>query len=119
MAKVVWLIGLLGELDVTLEGPINVFCDSKSAIQIATNPVFHERTKYINIDCHFIREKVQLGLVKLLYVPTNEQQADILTKGLGVSQHTYLVSKLGMKNIFKVPSLRGDVKESTTCTTVP
>jgi len=119
VAKLVWLRGLLSELGVGLNGPVTVFCDSKSAIQIATNLVFHERTKHIDIDCHFIREKVQLGLVKLLHIPTIEQQADILTKGLGIGQHTYLVSKLGMKNIFMAPSLRGDVEELIKCTSVP
>nr|XP_016504363.1 PREDICTED: uncharacterized mitochondrial protein AtMg00810-like [Nicotiana tabacum] len=80
---------------------------SNSAIQIAANPVFHERTKHIHIECHFIREKVQLGLVHLLHLPFSEQQAYILTKGLGVTQHYYFLSKLGMKSIFMAPSLRG------------
>lgn len=111
VAQVVWLKGLLTDLGVTLTGPISMFCDTKSAIQIATNPVFHECTKYIDIDCRFIHENVQLGLVKLLHISTTKQQDDILTKGLGVAQYTYLVSKLGMKNIFMAPSLRGDVKE--------
>lgn len=119
MAEVVWLSNLLTELGVPLTGPISMFCDSKSAIQIAQNPIFHERTKHIDIDCHFIREKVQLGLVKLIHLSTTEQQADIFTKALGVSQHTYLVSKLGMKNIFITSSLRGDVEELIKCTAIP
>lgn len=82
VAEVVWLTCLLAELGVNSDGLVALFCDSKSAIQIATNPIFHERTKHIDIDCHFIREKVQLGLVKLLHISTNEQQVDILTKVL-------------------------------------
>lgn len=54
VAELVWLAGLLKELHCPVVNPILVFTESKSAIQIAENPVFHERTKYIEIDCHFI-----------------------------------------------------------------
>nr|ABI34294.1 Polyprotein, putative [Solanum demissum] len=74
--------------------------------------------KYRNL-ASAVAEVVQLGLVNLVHVSTTEQQADIFTKGLGVPHHTYLVSKLGMKNIFIDPSLRGDVEELMKCTTTP
>lgn len=67
----------------TLDGLVSIFCDSRSAIQISTNLVFHECIKHIDINYHFIREKVWLGLVKLLHIYTTEQQVDILTKELG------------------------------------
>ncbi|WMV25785.1 hypothetical protein MTR67_019170 [Solanum verrucosum] len=57
-AKVVWLTGLFKELGVELVTPVPLFTDSKSALQIAANPVFHERTKYLEIVCHFTREKI-------------------------------------------------------------
>ncbi|XP_060202399.1 uncharacterized protein LOC132630816 [Lycium barbarum] len=56
-AEATWLIGLFKELGAQVDEPVKMFCDSKVAIQIATNPIFHERTKHINIDCHFVREK--------------------------------------------------------------
>lgn len=59
VAEIVWLVGLFKELGVIVDLPIPIHCDSKSAIQIAANSVFHERTKHIDIDCHFIREKNQ------------------------------------------------------------
>lgn len=61
---------------------VPVASDSKSAIQIAANPVFHGGTKHIRIDCHFIREKVQLGMIQHKYLKTTEQPTDFLTKGL-------------------------------------
>lgn len=72
VAEIVWLIGLFKELGVEVQLPVAVHCDGKSAIQIAANPVFHERTKHIDINCHFIREKIQLGLIHTVYVPTTE-----------------------------------------------
>ena len=55
-----------------LKLPVPIYSDSKSAIQIASNPVFHKRTKHIGIDCHFIKEKVQLGMVQPLYLKTTD-----------------------------------------------
>lgn len=118
VAEIVWLVGLYKELGVDVALPVSICCDSKSAIQIAANPVFLEHTKHIDVDCHFIREKIQLGLVQPTYLHTSEQPADLLTKGLTIVQHTYLLTKLGMKNVFRTPSLREGVKRLVKCTAV-
>ena len=106
-AEVVWVTSLFKELCVKLESSAIIHCDSKAALQIAANPVFHERTKHIEIDCHFIREKILQGLIRTNYIISKEQQADVLTKALGRTQHDFLLSKLGLLNIFNTSSLRG------------
>jgi len=119
VAEVIWMTGLFKELGVNVKLPVTLFSDSKSALQIAANPVFHERTKHIDIDCHFTREKIQEGLIVTAHLSSSEQPADLFTKGLGRASHTYLMSKLGMKNVFIAPSLKGSVKEIGKCINVP
>ena len=57
VAELIWMIGLLKEVDFQIKLPVDIYSDSKVAMQIAANTVYHERTKHIEIDCHFIREK--------------------------------------------------------------
>ena len=59
-----------------------VYCDNVSAVYLAANPVHHRRTKHIELDIHFVREHVALGRVRVLHVPTDQQFADVMTKGL-------------------------------------
>lgn len=104
VSELIWLSGLLQELNVSISAPIKLFSDSKSAIQIAGNPVFHERTKHIEIDCHFIRDKVKSGFIDPQFICSTMQLADILTKGLGTRQHDFLLSKLGVLDVFQPPA---------------
>ena len=82
VAEIVWLKGLFKELGTEISLPIKLFCDSKVAIQIAVHPIFHERTKRFDIDCHFVREIFLEGLIQTHYINTKDQPTDLLTKEL-------------------------------------
>ena len=96
LCEVQWLKKLLPDLGCPAAAPVRLFCDSQAAIHIATNPVFHERTKHVESDCHAVRDAVQNGTLAIVHVGTDDQIADILTKALGRDQFEKLSSKLGI-----------------------
>lgn len=82
VAEATWIRNLLLELHCPVTTATIVYCDNVSAIYLSTNPVQHQRTKHVEIDIHFVRERVALGQIRVLHVPSSHQYADILTKGL-------------------------------------
>lgn len=98
VCEVMWVKQLLKDLGIKEKEGTAIQCDNQAAIAIAANPVQHERTKHVEIDCHFIRDKAKQGDIKPTYVASSEQVADILTKVLTVNQHQKLLSKLGVQS---------------------
>ena len=105
-ADITWLQHLLHDIGIQLDRHPLLLCDNKSAIHLSHNPVFHARTKHIEIDCHFIREKVTVGDLHLRYLPTSKQIADILTKALPRHMFDNFRYKLGVHS-HSLPSLKG------------
>ena len=94
-----WLRALLFEMGVHHVAPMTIRCDSKPAIHISSNPVFHERTKHIEVDCHAVRDEILKGVIKLYHVSTKDQMADIMTKALGRKEFENFIFKLGILNL--------------------
>jgi hypothetical protein len=102
VCELLWLKIILEDMRIKLEGPMKLYCDNKSAISIAHNPVQHDRTKHIEIDRHFSKEKLESRLICTPYVSTNDQLVDVLTKGLSGPVLESIVSKPGMENIYSL-----------------
>ncbi|RVW92973.1 Retrovirus-related Pol polyprotein from transposon RE1 [Vitis vinifera] len=101
ICEIMWIRRLLEELKMTGSSPMKLYCDNKAAISVAHNPILHDRTKHVEVDKHFIKEKIDKGLVCMTYIPTEEQVVDVFTKGLHKRQFDFLVGKLAMEDIFK------------------
>ncbi|KAJ0846586.1 putative RNA-directed DNA polymerase [Helianthus annuus] len=94
--EIMWIKNILSELSIGFTLPITLFCDSKSAISISLNPVFHERTKHFELDLHFLREKIASCIIDPQKIASDDQITDIFTKGLMVVQHDILCEKFGI-----------------------
>ena len=89
-----WLTHLLDDFGIVYTQPTLLFYDNRYALHIAAYPVFHERTKHIEIDCHIVREKLHSGLIKLLPIAFAQQLANIYTKALPRGTFNFLQCKL-------------------------
>nr|GFA11174.1 retrotransposon protein, putative, unclassified [Tanacetum cinerariifolium] len=94
-AQVLWMRTQLTDYGFHFD-KIPMYCDSKAAIAISRNPLQHSRTKHIDVRYHFIKEKVEKGIVELFFVETEYQLADLFTKALPEERFKYLVRQLGM-----------------------
>ncbi|GJS10877.1 putative RNA-directed DNA polymerase [Tanacetum coccineum] len=99
--EIMWVLKILTELKVKYHIPVSLFCDSSSTIQIATNPVFHERTKHFEIDLFSLGEKIADGIIKTCKVKSEENVANILIKGLSVNDHRKLCGMLKLFDSFQ------------------
>ena len=99
IAELIWLRWLLQDLGVDCSTTTKFHCDNQSAIQIAHNDFFHERTKHIEINCHFIRHHLLQGTLTLQYVSSQNQLADIFTKPFLLGTFRVLASKFIMVSL--------------------
>ena len=103
LCELMWLRILLSELGLFDGGPLQLYCDNQAAINIVHNPVQHDRTKHVEIDRHFIKEKLDEGSLRVTFVRSDSQLADVLIKSVSVVSFENLCSKMGLLDIF-VPS---------------
>jgi hypothetical protein len=104
--EAIWLRKLLtGLFDLEMRATL-ILCDNQSCIKMTENPVFHYRSKHIEIHYHYIRDMVQRGAFKLQYISTDEQVADVLTKPLSRITLKYFRDKLGI--VRKDPPRKGE-----------
>lgn len=107
-AEVTWIISLLQEICFPVVQRLVLWCDNMSAGALASNPVFHARTKHIEINVHFVRDKLLSQEIRVGYVPSADQTTDILTKASRGTCFSVLRSKLGL--CLPPSHLRGAVK---------
>jgi hypothetical protein len=92
--ELTWIRMLLRDLGIYISHALVLWCDNTSAISLASNPVFHARTKHVEIDYHFVREKVVRGDLSVQFISTTDQLADLLTKALPSPRYITLSTKL-------------------------
>ena len=98
--EITWLRQLLQQLKFGDIQTTTLICDNQAVLHITSNPVFHERTKHIEIDCHFVREKVLSGEITTDFVSSVDQLADMFTKPLKGSRVDHICNKLGSYDIY-------------------
>ena len=100
VCELLWIKLLITDLKLKCADSIKLYCDSKATINIAQNPVQHDRTKHIEIDRHFIKENFNSGTICTTFMKSGDQLADVLTKGVATRQFHDMLSKLGLRDIF-------------------
>lgn len=98
----IWLQRALQELSIPITESMKMYCDNQSVLSIAKKPIHHDRTKHKEIDRHFVKEKIESGIISLLYISTGQQIADILTKAVHWKLFEEFKSKLGLINIYSL-----------------
>ena len=101
--KLIWLKALLENMGFDQDTPIEMKYDNQAAIHVSLNPVLHERTKHIEVDCHFVQEKMQAKVISTPYVSTEDQLVGIFTKVVGNDRLKSSLIKLGVISINALP----------------
>lgn len=107
VADVLWIIALLKEMYIDIVDTPNIWCDNSGAVALAANPVLHNKSKHVEIDLHFVREKVAAGIVQVGFVPSFDQVADIFTKAQSRPLFNYCRKRLNIES-FETPRFVAD-----------
>jgi hypothetical protein len=99
LKEAMWLLGIIGEMFLSSNGPIDIFCNNQSAIALAQDHQFHPHTKHIDVHYHFIQWVIEKGSVCLIYCPMHDMVADIFTKALPSPKVKHLAVSLGLRQI--------------------
>ena len=94
-----WLKQLMHDLGATIEAPITVHCDNQAAIHIASNSVFHERTKHIEVDCHKVREAIEKKIILPCYTRSIDKLVDVFTKATTSKNAISIYPRLGLTSL--------------------
>src|SRR5260370_42025866 len=95
----IWIQQFLGDILFTTSVKMTILGDNQGALALMVNPAYHTRTKHICVCHHFIQECVENGDIKLEYIPTGDQVADVLTKGLPIAKHDKFVKAMGLVGV--------------------
>ncbi|KAL0395484.1 UNVERIFIED_CONTAM: Retrovirus-related Pol polyprotein from transposon RE1 [Sesamum latifolium] len=99
-----WISYILADFRIPVTTPIPFWCDNQAALHMTANPVFHERTKHLDIDCHVVRDKYKDGFISPSFISSKLQLADIFTKALSEPSFHSLLSKLGLLSLSSIPA---------------
>lgn len=110
-SELVWLTRLIADLEVPFQDPIPVYRNNQSMLHISQNPVFHERTKHIELDCHLVRQHLIHCLITPKYIASTVQPVDLLTKSFPSDALSKLSSKLNCLNLLHRLSLTVAVED--------
>ncbi|CAL8170056.1 unnamed protein product [Prunus armeniaca] len=100
VCKLLWLRRLLRDLGFGPQKPMDLYCDNKTAIAIAHNPMQHDRTKYVEVDQHFVKEKLDAEIISFPFISSEYQLTNVLTKTVTTTVFLNSLDKLGMHDIF-------------------
>uniref|UniRef100_A0A2N9IBP1 Integrase catalytic domain-containing protein n=1 Tax=Fagus sylvatica TaxID=28930 RepID=A0A2N9IBP1_FAGSY len=100
ICEMLWIRNLMQDLHIKQVSPMKLYCDNKAACDIAHNPVQHDRTKHVEVDRHFIKEKLEEKLIEVPHVRSQDQLADVLTKAVSNQAFNGCLDKLGMSDIY-------------------
>ena len=102
--EAIWIRKLMEDVGYVQEEAMPIMCDNQGCIALAKNPKHHSRTKHIDVQHHFIREKLEQGIIALKYCPTQAMVADVLTKALARPRHEMLREAMGLKTLDNLQS---------------